>query len=105
MGRSVMIAVAAVSLTMATGASYATSYCSEPSPPSCLSYLAIGEPDEFTFSMCRSSMVSYQRDVSEFQRCVKSEADDARRHADDVVEEYNRTVKKFNCVARREVIC
>jgi hypothetical protein len=60
---SVRLAFLVVFLLLTAKAAEAIGYCSEPSPPSCLSIMMIGDRDEFTFTMCRSSMESYRSDV------------------------------------------
>lgn len=91
-------AVLSLFLVLSARGAAAIGFCSEPSVPSCLSSMLITGPDELLFSMCHSSMQSYQSDVEEYQACLK-------RSAQDVVDEYNAAVRKFNCIARGGSMC
>lgn len=68
-----------------------------PDVPSCLQTMSFSH-DEFTFSMCRNEMVSYQSDIDSYLRCLKSESTDA-------VEEADEAVQKFNCYASGRTFC
>lgn len=65
--------------------------CTRPDQPSCLSWL--GSADRFSFDSCRSEMVRYQQDVHDFIDCN-------RKVQNDVIEELNEAIQKFNSCAR-----
>ena len=66
-------------------------FCDRPTPPSCLGLL--GLENEFSFEMCRTEMVRYQSDAQAFVEC-------SRREQNEVVEELNVAIRKFNACAR-----
>jgi hypothetical protein len=79
-----IVLVAAV----ATMPAQATAFCSEPQPPSCLSF---GDVDEF----CRQQVENYLREVAAHAQCVV-DADQKDREA---------AIRKWNCRIKGNSYC
>jgi hypothetical protein len=72
-------------------------YCSEPSAPSCIAMLGISR-DEFTFDMCRNQVRNYLSEVEDYKQCLIRTMDQVNEEADDAI-------RKFNCYAEGNEIC
>jgi len=68
-----------------------------PEAPSCLNMLGLSD-DSFTFDMCRNDIERYRSQVRSYLSCLTEESND-------VVDEVNKAVKKFNCYASGEKFC
>jgi hypothetical protein len=62
-----------------------------PEKPSC--FTMPFEGDDILFEDCRSQMQSYKSSMRDYLDCLKAESDEA-------IEEYNSTVRSFNCNAQ-----
>jgi len=81
---------------MLTNSASAYGRCYKPADPGCP---ILGKfEDRLSYDMCRSQMETYQSEVDDYLRCLKKDAAET-------LEEYNRSVKRFNCVARGETLC
>ena len=76
----------------------AAMFCSEPSPPSCVTMNIGGFSNKFDFDMCKLAMERYASEVKEYSDCLE-------RGKAEAVENFNKAVKKFNCYARGETLC
>ena len=72
----------------------AHAYCSEPSKPSCLSYLD-EKSEKYDIEFCRDDVERYQTQMRAYVECVNESA----------VEEIRKAVRQYNCIARREGYC
>jgi hypothetical protein len=75
----------------------AISYCSEPSEPSCVR-LGTSFRSEIDFNFCRNHVERFRSEVRDYGECL-------RRKESEAVEELNRVIRKFNCLASGERFC
>lgn len=72
------------------GFSFVFGNCYAPSFPICLQY-----PDNYSGSSCRISVNSYLDDLINYRKCI---VDDTNNVLNSIDENYNNTVKAYNCI-------
>jgi hypothetical protein len=95
--RALALPILAASLLSLPAQALSLRRCTEPTEPYCLS-LSSEFRSQYDFSSCRSSVESFRSEAQSYRECL-------RRNDREVVEEVNRVVRKFNCMASRESFC
>lgn len=80
-----------------SGSAQAVLFCSEPTEPSCLMFARKFE-NKREFDNCKREMESYAMYIKDYRQCLENEKTSA-------LQQYNKAVDKFNCLARGESIC
>ncbi len=84
-------------LTFLTPPAMAQGYCYRPSVPYCITSYST-YTDDFAFQSCRRNLQNYLSDVSSYVQCLQRLANDVNQEADDAV-------RRFNCRAAGNTIC
>jgi hypothetical protein len=73
--------------------SFASCYCSKPSEPSIPSgYYA----ESYQLESARSEIESYIDDINDYKRCLAQCIDEANSEAENVLDEWNSSVRQYN---------
>jgi len=88
---------AAVSRSVSVPESAQAQHCVEPSAPYCIDGLLTFD-DEWSFSSCRCEVERYVDQVVSFQYCLSN-------WYDQVGEEAERVIERFNCRTEGRVLC
>lgn len=98
-GRAVPVCAIAAAILQLSG-EQAFSYvrnCHAPDEPYCITGYGTFESD-YSFNTCKSDLENYRTEVEDFLSCQK-------RAANELIDEYNEAVRKFNCRAKGQSYC
>lgn len=73
---------------------FAQRRCWRPDPPSCVEMMRVNR-ESFQFNMCRSEVVRFQQEVQEYLDCQ-------RRDRENLLQELDAVIARFNACARSE---
>lgn len=95
--RNLLVVIVALSMLALGNSSAHARRCWRPDPPSCLDYYGTFE-DDFSFENCKREMESYLDEVTTYQECLQKDINE-------IADEANEQIKKFNCKASGESFC
>lgn len=86
----------AILIALVAGAN-AQALCFKPTEPRCINAFGTFD-DQWSFDRCK-------RDMSTFVDETKSYTDCLNRESEEAIREANAAVARFNCKARKEIVC
>lgn len=81
-------------MLLGTADASAQQRCWRPDPPSCIDRMRLNR-DAWQFNMCRSEVLRFQQEVQDYVECQ-------RRDREDLLQDLDEVIRRFNTCARSE---